>query len=198
MGRCVGPDAQTLLHLAEQVRAIANPSRFPKRQEFTDDVGQLIDHFAKLPVELRMTIAAASAGCPLAAALAVLNTSTALIDFISKDKLQKSESSPISKVSVPLRPRVKRIVARWINIYNSNYLHSLESTEEEIQGEYINSLPVRQIQGLKFSLGCYGIQAVKLVYADGVESNWLGDETSGWIGEEYGDCVTELLLWRDV
>jgi hypothetical protein len=61
-----------------------------------------------------------------------------------------------------------------------------------------NRLTIRPIRGIKFSLGQYGVQALKLLYTDDTDSAWLGNESRGWIGATYGKNITDLVVQRDV
>jgi hypothetical protein len=163
-----------------------------REQGCSSDVGQFLNFLSRLPVDVQLGISAVSTRNPLSAAIVVCKSSTNLLHFLSK------HGSKFGRVTIPLNPHFKSITAQWIRIYGHTYLSCLESGEAEIHGESINRLPLRPIRGIKFSLGLYGVQALKLIYIDDTDSAWLGNESGGWIGAMYGKNVTDLLLWRDV
>lgn len=180
----------------DPLERITNFEQVTSEQGLNSNVGQFLNFVSRFPVELQLRISAASTGSPLSTALVVHNSSTGLLRSMSK------HSSKPSRVVVCLDPRFKYITAQWIRIYGHLYLSFLESSEVDNQdgnqNRMNNRLTIRPIRGIKFSLGQYGVQALKLLYTDDTDSAWLGNESRGWIGATYGKNITDLVVQRDV
>lgn len=85
-----------------------------------------------------------------------------------------------------------------IDLYGKMYIRRLEFSPRHDPGS--RSIPVKDkdIQGLTYSLGDFGLQAVRVDYADGTRSPWLGVESPGWYGTLEGKDLLQLRVVRDV
>lgn len=99
-------------------------------------------------------------------------------------------------ISIPLDTSTKFLTARWINLYGEQYMFDLAASSEETLAP--NTVSVQPLRGIKFAVGLYGIKALKLLYEDGSESDWLGKTTSSYIGTFYATDITGLLVLQDV
>ena len=87
--------------------------------------------------------------------------------------------------------------------------HYLAAAQTPIFGEnYISSIvfnkskgvPVlsTKSKGIIFTIGRYGLRALRIIYADNSTSAWLGDPENGWTGVMYSNSIQELHVIHEV
>lgn len=162
----------------------------PKASVNSSTIGSLLSFISRLPAEIRTRIADQSQDSTLARQLAIRQQSQDLLKCIS------TVVSRPGSIRIPLDVDTKFLTARWINLYGEQYMFELVTSSEDTLSP--NTVSVQPLRGIKFAVGLYGIKALKLLYQNESESDWLGKTTSSYIGTSYGTDITGLLMLQDV
>lgn len=169
-------------------------STLAEKSEETE-IGGLLRCLSRLPPEIQFSI---SAECPrtlLSSLLIVSQTSTPLLSLIQHNGLDQSV------VRINCDTNVHTVSSRSIELFGESYITLLgfnEHVENDSKDPNVIAVKRLKIKGIKFVLGCYGIRAVSILYADNSTSAWLGDPARGWNGVMYGDTLGSLRVIRDV
>jgi hypothetical protein len=92
-------------------------------------------------------------------------------------------------------------------VKHRNDNHYLEAAQTSIFGvDYLSSIAfnkskgvsVSSAKGVIFTIGRYGLRALRIVYADNSTSAWLGDAENGWTGVIYSNNIQELHMIHEV
>lgn len=92
---------------------------------------------------------------------------------------------------------VKALSIRVQNLFRRTYISKIVVDQA---GDGILSIPVspRQITGLRFALGRFGLCALRILYDGGSKSAWLGDTSGCWFGNIAGTRLRDLHTTADV
>ncbi|RFU29934.1 hypothetical protein B7463_g6401, partial [Scytalidium lignicola] len=133
----------------------------------------LLGRLSRLPVEIQLTISAYCALNLLSSLLKVVNTSSNLLKAF-KDGLGKRTIELVSTVAI------NTLYTETISIFGYRIISHLGFNDP--RGISVKT----KTKGIKFAIGPYGLQALKILYTDDTSSSWLGDPTNGWIGVMHG------------
>ncbi len=167
--------------LAKQARPILRLEKPPLRSVQLPDyhlvdtnLATLLSRINSLPFELQLEVFRFLPHHLTASLIQALQTATLL--------------KPITQEG-PIRERVRllydgavRLHGSTISIFGEICLHQIGFIDERTKGNLGVSIPVQVsvIQGIKFSLGVYGLKAVRMLYRDGSSSPWLGEPGIGY------------------
>lgn len=86
---------------------------------------------------------------------------------------------------------VKALWIRVTNLFGRTYISEVGFDRG---GNGTLSIPVsrRQITGLRFALGRFGLRAIRILYDGGSKSVWLGDPSGCWFGNVHGTRIRRL------
>ena len=150
------------------------------------EVGRLLSSLSNLPTEIQLIISANCTSSFLLSLVTVANTSSALLSRF-KNSLGERTINLLSDAVVDT------LYAESTSIFGQSYISDLRFNDSR-------GISVRRsrIEGIKFVIGRYGIQALSILYADDTTSSWLGDPTQGWVGVTYGGSIRHLHILQDV
>lgn len=86
---------------------------------------------------------------------------------------------------------------RTVQIFGRNYISKVGFNET---ADNSVSIPVvsEDIRGLRFALGRFGLRGLRILYADGTMSSWLGGTSGCWFGNAEGRSLRDLEVFADV
>lgn len=84
------------------------------------------------------------------------------------------------------------LAAAQTSIFGEDYISSIAFNKSK--GVPVSS----ESKGIIFTIGRYGLRALRIVYADNSTSAWLGDPENGWTGVMYSNNIQELYMIREV
>ena len=92
---------------------------------------------------------------------------------------------------------LQTIYIRTVELFGQSYL-----SEVGFNGTVGNamSVPVRSedIRAVRFALGRFGLRGLRVLYADGSSSSWLGSTSGCWIGNVEGYSLRDLEVLAEV
>jgi hypothetical protein len=85
------------------------------------------------------------------------------------------------------------LAAAQTPIFGEDYISSIAFNKRE-------GAPVSRAKskGIIFTIGRYGLRALRIIYADNSTSAWLGDPENGWTGVMYSNNIQELHVIHEV
>lgn len=157
--------------------------------EAQTNLAELINHLAKLPIEIQLSIAE---NCyqKMFQSFFMARESSKLIGFMKKE-------NPTQNL-VDQDCTVETISFRSVYIFGHNYISLSRLNSRKIEGQ--SELRVRKlkIKGIRFAIDSYGLRAISTLYANDSISPWLGDEAGTWKGVVYGNDLKTLRIAQDV
>lgn len=159
----------------------------------TTELGRLVSRLSNLPLEIQFEV---TKRLDLTLFLSLLKAKTLVTQFlpqIYKSTIMKPKSHiPVTGGSF------NRIFARYRNIMGSSYLAEIGFRGDGDGGVSSISVSDRNIRGIQFSLGRFGLRGIRVLYEDETHSPWLGDSSSCWIGVARGRDLSRLRVVADV
>lgn len=140
----------------------------------------------------------------------VLFAQLATVEYLTLPMLKRTPSGQPSFDLQPLRSPVslqgwsttkdvpvKSLWVRISNIFGRGYISEIGVDQS---GDDVLSVPVssRQVAGMRFALGRFGLRALRVLYDDGSKSAWLGDTSGSWFGNIRGTQLRNLHVTADV
>lgn len=93
--------------------------------------------------------------------------------------------------------QLNTMYTRTVQLFGRNYISEIgfNKTADEL-----SSIPVRsdKIRGVRFALGRFGLRGLRILYADGSLSGWLGNTSGCWFGNAEGRSLRDLEVFADV
>lgn len=168
----------------------------PLNGRFFDDsteLGRLISRLGKMPLEVQFEV---TKRLNLTLFLSLLKTKTLVAQLL-----------PLVRESTTMKPETRTldtdgsfnsIHVRYRSIMGTSYLAAISFKRGS--GEEALSIPVahRDVRGVQFSLGRFGLRGICVLYEDDNRSPWLGESSSCWIGVTYGRDLSRLRVVADV
>lgn len=152
------------------------------------ELGHLIKELAaRMPVELQAQIMTHLGDCYAASLIRALRASWPLT---GEEDMQPSSC----KLRISPGP-VKSLGAVTSSLLGRSYLRDIEFNREN---DMCVRLEDRGIRGIRFAIDTHGLCGIRILYADGSESPWLGDDRGCWYGEAHGTELGRLWVTRDV
>lgn len=190
----------SLLHLARRMHPL-----FPSKYSPPDDIdnhgdlhdlavnaktelGHLIKELAaRMPVELQAQIVTHLGDCYAASLIRAFRTSSLLTG-------EEDMRPPSRELRVSPRP-VTGFGAVRSSLFGRNYLRDIEFDGE---CDVCIRIEDRGVRGIRFAIDTHGLRGIRVLYADGGESPWLGDDRGCWYGVAHGTELGRLWVTRDV
>ncbi|KFY92256.1 hypothetical protein V498_05076 [Pseudogymnoascus sp. VKM F-4517 (FW-2822)] len=191
---------RSIYEFAQSTHPLFSATHIPEGQDitttgFTDvinendsrsDVGKLINHLSRLPLELQLAI---SEACPSNLLSSLVTVAQITFELISAFKRSQGQRH----VELICHSDVRTLCAKTVSIFGNKYISSLRFNELSESSEKIQ-VKESEVTGIKFAIGRYGIKALRICYASDESSGWLGDPRAGWIGVMQGSDITSLRI----
>lgn len=91
----------------------------------------------------------------------------------------------------------RRLSCQSTHIMGRSYVSDLTLGQIENPTSHID-IAHKEIRGLQFALGRFGLRGIRILYQDGTHSSWLGDSSFCWIGIVYSSDLSKLNVIADV
>lgn len=157
------------------------------------ELGSLISRLGKMPLEVQFEV---TKRLNLTLFLSLLRTKT-LIDQLLPQICESTTMKPETR-TIDGGESFNSIHVRYRNIMGTSYLAAISFKRES--GRDALSIPVadRDVRGVQFSLGRFGLRGIRVLYKDGTCSPWLGETSSCWIGFARGRDLSRLRVVSEV
>lgn len=157
------------------------------------ELGRLMSRLGKMPLEVQFEV---TKRLNLTLFLSLLKTKT-LVTQLLPEVRESTMMKPETRI-LDTDGSFNSIHVRYRNIMGTSYLAAI-SFRRESGGEAL-SIPVahRDVRGVQFSLGRFGLRGIRVLYEDETRSPWLGEPSSCWIGVTYGRDFSRLRVVADV
>ncbi len=183
-----------LYKLAQQTRPILCFEKtrllsvqLPNQNLADTDLASLLFRVNSLPLELQREVLQ-FLSCHLTSSLIqALQTATFLKRITRKGSSQKTVGL--------LHGNAAQLRGSTISMFGETCLHRIHFTPEPSKGGLSISIQTGAIRGVQFSLGIYGLKAVRMVYWDGSSSPWLGEPGTGYCGTVHGSLDLLTLVY---
>lgn len=190
----------SLLHLGRRMYPLF-PSRYSSAAgpddrrdlcdlEINDDteLGHLVKKLAaRMPVELQTQIMTHLGDCYAASLISALRTSSHLTG--------KEDMRPPSRELQVSSGPVTVLGAATSSMFGRSYLRDIRFDGE---GDVCVRVEDRGVRGIRFAIDTHGLRGIRVLYRDGGESAWMGDDWGCWYGEAHGADLGRLWVTRDV
>jgi len=145
----------------------------------------------RLPLELQCDILDYLEGSLFASLLKAKTVAPVLLNRLGPDKYLKPRN-----IDLGVAGTITTLHVESSNILGRSFLTRIGFNQPK-DGSWI---PVQSpsIQGLQYALGEFGLRAVRIIYADGSRSTWLGDPSACWLGNVIGSDLQMLYVLADV
>lgn len=151
-------------------------------------LGHLIKELAaRMPVELQAQIMMHLGDCYAVSLIRALRASLPLTG-------EEDMRSPSRELRVSPGP-VKSLSVVTSSLLGRGYLRDIEF---DADGAVCVRVEGRGIRGIRFAIDTHGLRGIRVLYVDGGESPWLGDDRGCWYGEAHGTNLERLWVTRDV
>lgn len=156
-------------------------------------LGRLMSRLGKMPLEVQFEV---TKRLNLTLFLSLLKTKTLVTQLLPQVR-ESTTMKPETRI-LDTDGSFNSIHVRYRNIMGTSYLAAI-GFRRESGGEAL-SIPVahRDVLGVQFSLGRFGLRGIRVLYEDGTRSPWLGEPSSCWIGVTYGRDLSRLRVVADV
>ena len=86
---------------------------------------------------------------------------------------------------------------RTVSLFGRQYFSEIGFNKT---ADGLSTIPVRsdKIRGVRFALGRFGLRGLRILYADGSASSWLGQTAGCWFGNARGRCIRDLEVFVNV
>lgn len=157
------------------------------------ELGSLLSRLGNMPLEVQSEV---TKRLNLTLFLSLLKAKTLvaqLLPQIRESDMMKPETRTIDGDG-----SFNSIHVRYRDIMGTSYLAAISFKRESGRDEL--SIPVadREVRGVQFSLGRFGLRGIRVLYEDGTRSPWLGEKSSCWIGVAHGRDLSRLRVISDV
>lgn len=157
------------------------------------ELGKLISRLGRMPLEIQFQV---TKRLSLTLFLSLLKTKTLLDQLL-----------PLVRESTMTKPQVRipdtdgsfnSIHVRYRNIMGTSYLATIGFKRRSGAEAVSIAVANRNVRGVQFSLGRFGLKGIRVLYKDGTCSPWLGEPSLCWIGFAYGRDLSRLRVIADV
>lgn len=157
------------------------------------ELGRLISKLGKMPLEIQFEV---TKRLNLTIFLSLLKTKilvTQLLPEICESTTMKPETRTLDTDG-----SFNNIYVRYRNILGTSYLAEIGFKRQS--GGEASSISVadRDVQGVQFCMGRFGLRGIRVLYEDETCSPWLGEPSSCWTGVARGRDLSRLQIVADV
>lgn len=157
------------------------------------ELGMLISRLGKMPLEVQFEV---TKRLNLTLFLSLLKTKILVAQLLPE--LGESTTMKPETRTLDTDGSFKNIHVRYRNILGTAYLAGI-GFKREVGGEASSiSVADRDVRGVQFCLGRFGLRGIRVLYEDETCSPWLGEPSSSWIGVARGRDLSRLQVVADV
>ena len=154
----------------------------------TTELGRLVKKLAtRMPAEIQAQIMMGLGDCYAASLIRALRASSLLTG-------EEEMRPPSRELQVSFGP-VAGLGAATSSLFGRNYLRDIRFDGE---GDMCVRVEDRGVRGIRFAIDTHGLRGIRVLYGDGGESPWMGDDRGCWYGEAHGADLGRLWVTRDV
>lgn len=157
------------------------------------ELGSLVSRLGQMPLEVQFEV---TKRLNLTLFLSLLRTKTLVAQLLPQ--IRESTTMKPETRTIDGDGSFNSIHVRYRNIMGTSYLAAISFKRES--GRDALSIPVadRDVRGVQFSLGRFGLRGIRVLYEDGTRSPWLGEMSSCWIGFARGRDLSGLRVISNV
>lgn len=157
------------------------------------ELGMLISRLGKMPLEVQFEV---TKRLNLTLFLSLLKTKIVIAQLLPE--IHESTTMKPETRTLDTDGSFNNIYVRYRNIFGTSYLAAIGfKRESDGEGSSI-SVADRDVQGVQFCLGRFGLRGIRVLYEDETCSPWLGEPSSCWIGVVRGRDLSRLRAVVDV
>lgn len=157
------------------------------------ELGRLISRLGKMPLEVQFEV---TKRLNLTLFLSLLKTKTLVAQLLPQ--VRESTTMKPETRTLDTDGSFNSIHVRYRNIMGTSYLAAI-GFKRESGGEALSiSVAHRDVRGVQFSLGRFGLRGIRVLYEHETRSPWLGEPSSCWIGVACGRDLSRLRVVADV